>query len=140
MSGLYNHFKADENIEKTGIVVQYGENSKGKPMEVRIARAGGSNVRYSKVLEHKIKPYRRQLQNETLDSNIQDRILREVYAETVILGWENMEDKENNDLSFSRENVLFLLADLPDWFKDVQEQANKFALFRLEDLKEDAKN
>lgn len=140
MSNLFKTFKADENLEKSGVVLQYGTNSKNQPIEFRIARAGGSNVRYTKVLEHKAKPYRRMMQQDSLDRKISDRIMREVYAETVILSWSGVEDENDNDIPFNQENVIKVLTDLPDLFTDIQEQANKLALFRAADLSEDAKN
>jgi hypothetical protein len=67
-------------------------------------------------------------------------MMRDVYVETVVLGWEGMLDAAGNPLPFNKENALKLFTDLPDLFQDVMEQAGKLALFR-EDIREDeAKN
>lgn len=137
---LYKTFKTDENIERTGVVLEYGLNSKGQPIQIRIARAGGNNARYNKTLEVKTKPYRRQIQNETLDDVIGRRVFREVYAEAVILGWDGVEDAEGNPMPFTKDNCIKLLTDLPDLFDDIREQAQKAALFRAEILENDAGN
>ncbi len=51
---LYKQFGTDKNLETSGIVLQYGEG-----VEIRIARAGGSNKRYQKSMTQRSKPYRR---------------------------------------------------------------------------------
>lgn len=137
---LYSQFKTDKSIEKEGIVLNYGKNSKGKDIEIRIARAGGANVQYAKLLEAKTKPYRRQIQNETLENEVAEKITQEVYARTVVLGWNGVEDESGNEMLFSFENCMKLFADLPDLWSDIQQQSQRSALFRAELLEQDAKN
>jgi hypothetical protein len=129
---LYKQFKSDENLEKSGILLEYGFNSAGLPITIRIARAGGGNTAYSKRMEHKVKPYRRQIQTETIDTQVVEKLLREVYAETVVLGWENVEDGDGNPMAHSVSNCIKLFEDLPDLFKDIQEQSQRSALFRAD--------
>lgn len=137
---LYKQFKTDKNVEKEGIVLNYGKNSKGEDIEIRIARAGGANVQYAKLLEAKTKPYRRQIQNETLDNEVAEKITKEVYAKAVVLGWTGVEDENGKELEFSFENCMKLFDDLPDLWTDIQQQSTKAALFRADILEQDAKN
>ena len=147
---LYSQFATDKNVEKDGVVLEYGLNSKKKIISIRIARAGGANTHYSKLLESKIKPYRRQIQNETLDNAVAEKLTKEVYASAVVLGWENVEfpilDKDGNrtgefeELEFNQTNFIRLMDDLPDLWADIQNQATRAALFRSEILETDAKN
>lgn len=137
---LYKQFKTDNNLEKTGILLQYGQNSKGKDICIRVARAGGANDAYIKRMEAKVKPVKRQIQNETIERAALLNILREVFAETVVLGWENVEDEQGNPLPFTKENCVKLFTDLPDLFDDLQEQSQRAALFRAEIREADAKN
>lgn len=149
---LYSQFKTDTKLEKDGILLEYGENSKGKPICIRIARAGGSNERFNKRLEAASKPYRRQIQTETIATETIAKMIRQVYAETVVLGWENVElivkDNDGNPVEpeqyeermFTVPNCLELFNDLPDLFLDIQEQAQRAALFRTEIREADAGN
>jgi hypothetical protein len=137
---LYAQFQTDKNIEKDGVVLEYGLNSKKKVISIRIARAGGANTHYAKLLESKIKPYRRQIQNETLDNAVAEKLTKEVYAQSVVLGWENVEDQDGNELAFNQANFTKLMDDLPDLWADIQNQATRAALFRSEILEADAKN
>ena len=135
--GLYQTFKTDNQLERDGVILSYGVNSKGKPIEIRIARAGGSNMKFAKRMEAAVKPYKRQIQNEVMDNEQALAITRQVFAETVVLGWENVEDENGDELPFSPEACVKLFEDLPDLFADVQEQSQRIALFRQE-LREDA--
>lgn len=137
---LYTQFETDREIEKTGIVLDYGFNSKKQPIQIRIARAGGANERYSKLLELRTKPYRRQIQNETLENAVAEKITKEVYAQTVVLGWTGVEDRDGNEMPFTQENCVKIFTDLPDLWSDVQSQSTRASLFRAEILEADAKN
>jgi len=137
---LYKQFKTDTKLEKEGILLQYGTNSKGQPICIRVARAGAGNDQYVKRMEAKVKPHRRLIQNETIERAVLLSIIREVFAETVVLGWEGVEDENGKPLSFSKDNAIKLFTDLPDLFEDIQEQAQKAALFRADIREADAKN
>lgn len=137
---LYNQFRTDTSLEKAGIVLQYGTNTEGMPIEIRVARAGGANKRYLERLEAKVKPFRRQIQNETIERALLDKLLMEVFADTVVIGWNGVQDEHGKALPYSKENCIKLFSDLPDLWADVQEQAQRAALFRAEIRDADAKN
>ncbi|MFZ4857906.1 MAG: hypothetical protein ACOYL3_16070 [Desulfuromonadaceae bacterium] len=132
---LYSMFKTSDRREKEeGVVLDYGT------AKIRIARAGGSNRRYSDLLTKKLRPFKRQLENETMDPDAGTRVMAEVYADTVILGWEGVQNAEGKNLDFNRDNVIKIMTDLPDLFRDIQEQALKMANFREAELDDDRKN
>lgn len=132
---LYKQFKTDEKLEKQGLTLNFGEG-----VSIRVARAGGSNDRYMKRMEALTKPYRRQIASETADNKVLEKVVLEVFCETVVLGWEGVTDENGNVLAFNKENAIKLFTDLPDLFAEVKEQASKSALFRLSLNEEDAKN
>jgi hypothetical protein len=137
---LYKQFATNTDLEKRGIYLDFGPNSKGQPTRFLVARAGGANSAYLKAMEHKVKPIKRQIQNETIELAQIERLTMEVYCQTVVLGWEGVEDAEGNPLPHSYENAVKLFTDLPDLFKDIQEQAAKSALFRQALLEADSGN
>lgn len=130
--GLYDAFETDKSLERDGIFLDYGFNTKDEPIQIRIARAGGANTKFAKVLEQKMKPYKRALANDTMDNKVAEKLLIEAYADSVVIGWTGVEDKEGNALEFNRENVVKLFTDLPDLFLDVQQQSQKSTLYRAE--------
>lgn len=137
---LYNTFETNKDLEKDGILLDYGFNSKNEPVQIRIARAGGSNVRFAKTLEQRMRPYKRAIANDTMDNKVAEKLLMEAYADAVILSWEGVEDRDGQPLEFTRDNVLKVLQDLPDLFVDIQQQSQKVALFRADLREEEAGN
>lgn len=153
VSALFAAFSTDKRLEKTGIDLQFGFVERGTkpgpdgkdepnmvPVEITIARAGGANTRFDKVFEHKTKPYKRMIQTDSLDPEIGKKIMRETYAETVILGWKNVQDIDGEFLEFNQKNVLSIMEQLPDLFQEIQVNANKAALFRVVVNEADVKN
>lgn len=140
MSNLFTQFKSDPELEKSGIVLLYGKNSKNQNIEFKIARAGGSNTQYLKALDIESKPYRRLIQNETMDRDVGQEIMRKVFAKAVLKGWSGVEDENGESIEFSVANAIKLFEDLPDLFNDIQEQAQKGALYRADIRELEAKN
>ncbi len=131
---MYEQFQTDTSLERKGIVVDYGE------FRVTIARAGGSNKKFAKVLDAKTKPYKRAIETDTMDQERGNDILKEVYAIAVVLNWEiygengewtqGIEGPDGEILEFNSDNVYQTFKNLPDLFVDLQMQAQKAALFR----------
>jgi hypothetical protein len=140
MRGLYQQYETDAKVEKEGVWLEFGPNTHDNEIKIRVARAGGANESYLKQLEFRSKPIRRGIQTETVDRKKLETIVREVYAETVVVAWENVEDREGKLLEFNKENVLKVLTDLPWIYQEIMEASTKLQLFRKEILEEDAKN
>lgn len=144
---LYSTFGTDKKVETDGIVVNYGQ------VRFRIARAGGANQKFKKVFQHKMKPLRRQIENEQLTDDQSERLFAEVYAETVVLSWETNfgTEKDPNwkpvwvgedgvELEFSKENVTEVLIDLPELFADLKTMASQASNYRRAEAEADAGN
>ncbi|QYW02122.1 tail chaperone [Stenotrophomonas phage Sonora] len=143
MNPLYAQYKTDQNLEKSGILFEAGEiteNGATKKIRFRIARAGGANEEFNKALERESKPFKRAIQTKTLSNKKAEQIYLKAFISSVLLGWENVRDQNNNELAFNTENALALLSDLPDLFADLREAANDAALFREEELEIDLGN
>jgi len=141
--GLYDSFKTDPEVERKGILLDYGS------FRIRIARAGGANKRFLKVLDHKTRPYKQALKAEQLDEDIADSVMAEVYADAVILGWETkvdgqfksgIESETGELLPFTAQNVTKTLLALPELFADIRQQSSQFQNFRALQREDDAKN
>ena len=142
MSGLYSQYATDQKKEVEGIEINYGKNSKGDDIVIRVARAGGRNSVYQKVAEQTFKPYRRQLdpKSPTIDPKDLEKLLIEIYAKAVVKGWSGVEDENGEPMPYTQENVIKLFTDLPDIFSDVQACAESMANFKVESLEAEAKN
>lgn len=138
--GLYSSYKTDESLETAGIALVVGENDAGKKICIKIARAGGANKAFQRVLAAKTRPYRRQIDQNTMSNSVMESLICEVYADTVVLDWENVEDEQGNPMDCTRENIIKLFTDLPDLFADVRAGAADSSAFRAEILEAVVKN
>lgn len=132
---VHRKFKTDKNVETDGVWIDYGDG-----LRVRIARAGGANHRYISAVERLSRRYRRQVQLEVLSNEESRKLMAQVYAETVVLGWEGVTDEDGNLRPFNVANCVALFEELPDLFFDIQAHASNLAIFRQDILEVDAKN
>lgn len=131
---IFDMFETDTQLEQDGVKLVYGTNSKGKEMEITIARAGGANVTFMKVYEHLTKPYRRQLDSGMkLPKELNDKLNRELYARAVVRSMSGFEERGGTPLDTSTvEGKIDLFTRLPNLFADVLVQAQNMSLFRQE--------
>lgn len=135
MTNPYSIFKTNTNLESgAGITLQY------PGFSITIHRAGGSNKKFATILAQKLKPHRQAFERGLLDDETSERIVLEAYAESIVVGWDNVKDEKGKLIKFSVENVKKLFSDLPELFADVKAQAANASLFRQEQEKTDIKN
>lgn len=151
MASPYKLFKTEPDLELQGVVVNYGDEAWFK-----IARAGGANKRYLNMMGEKLKPFRRQIATETMDEKVADRLVLEVFVDTILLGWgSKVEDPENpgqtrdvdyiegpngEHLEFGRENAMKVLGDLPELFQALRAESERLGNFNSAMKEDDAKN
>lgn len=119
-------FATSEALERDGIWIDYGT------FKVKVAYAGGANRRYNKRMEELTRPHRRAILNDAFPKESQVDLLKQAVAETVILGWEGVEDN-GVPVPFSPAAALDLFRKYEKFFEDILQQAQSFANFREED-------
>ncbi len=134
MVKIYEMCGTSVDKEVNGTVVEYGD------AKITLARAGGRNHRFAETLSKKLQPYRRAASNGTLPPETDRKLLIEVYAETVVLGWENILDQDGSPIPCNKQNIIKVFTDLPDFFRDIQELANSVTTFREQDIDDAVKN
>lgn len=140
---LRKMFETVPTLEMDGVVVEYAPG-----IEVMVARAGGGNKKYSRVINRLSKPYRRAIDSETLDETIGDNLLVEAYAEAILKGWKgftkDLITHNDNDadevVPFNKENAIALLKAQPNLFTDIREVAGKLEAYRSETLESESGN
>lgn len=131
----FDDYITDENLESgEGVRVEYDD---GRAFIIH--RAGGSNRKFTKLLQAKMKPHERKLQMGTLPENVAEAIMRECYAKAVVIGWEGITAK-GKKVPFSPENCIAFFEAFPEVFRAIQRDANDLALFRREVQEENAGN
>lgn len=123
--GLLNDFSTNEDSEKKGVVVNYGDYS------LKIARAGGRNHSYTQALAKATKPHRRAIAAGHMKEAALRNILIPVYARYVLVGWEGVTDLSGeNEIPYTPAKAEEFLKSLPDLFEEVQARASDISLFQ----------
>lgn len=137
---IFKQFGTDSKKESEGVRIEYGENKDGTIPTVIIRRAGRSNSKYSKALEAATRPYRRQIELGTMSEDKAEKIFKGVFVDTVIIGWENIQDNKGVNIPFTKENAMDVFEKLPEWYADLQKQAGDLSNFRSDAMEDEAKN
>lgn len=141
--GMYDIFETDEDLETTGVWIDYGD------FRVKIASASQGNKKYVKYAETALKPVRRAMQAGALSNERSLSIMSDIYAKTIVLDWQvktddgwktGIEGRDGEILPFNQEELKKVFVALPNLFVDIQEQANSIANFRKAELEEEGKN
>lgn len=151
MASPYALFKTDPVKEQQGVVINYGDEA-----WFRIARAGGANKAYLKAMADRLKPFRRQIQTETMDEKVGEQLVMEVFVDTVLLGWGSkvpdpeheggtidapyIEDPDGKRLDFDRDNAIKVLTDLPELYRELRAESERLGTFTAVVKEADAKN
>lgn len=135
---LYQTFGTSVDAEVDGVPVCFGADESKDPTFI-VRRLGGRNRRYGALLQAKTKPYTRLIQSGKMDSELQEKIYKDVFIETVLISWKNVTDRSGKPLEFSAENARKLFTDLPDLFEELVSQAGSAETFRAEALEDVAK-
>lgn len=126
-------FKTDTALEVNGVWVDIGEGA-----SLLVARV--NNPKFVKEYREKLRPYRHSMQKKKLASDVEQRLVIETSAKTILLDWKGLTDDEDNEIVYSVEKATELLTDLPDFRELVLEIANNMEAFRREEVDTDQKN
>lgn len=147
MSNLRKMFGTSSTLEQSGVVIDYGPNEDLPPgpdgvrpsMQFRVARAGGANLNHKKSVTKQIAPHKRAVQIGALSVELAQKIDREAWLESCLLGWDNV-TLDGEKLDFTRENADRLFAELPELYNALREESNNISLFREDELEADVGN
>lgn len=152
MTDLGKMFATNSEREVEGVILMFGD------AEIRVARAGGANTKFTRMFEERTRPYRKQIELKVIKEDVMTRLLAEVYAEAIVVSWRtrvvtkdefgadvvSYEDTitvNGEKLVFSKENVVKLLLSVPVIFQEIRETSMAFSNFQdAEALETDAKN
>jgi len=137
---LHSQFATDKKAEVDGVWVEYGANDDGTIPGFKISRMSKANKKYTKALERATRPHRRAIELETMNNDLAERLFMEVFVDTVLLDWKDIQDRDGENLELTKESALKLFNELPELYDDLQEKAKKASLFREETLEEEAGN
>jgi len=132
---IYALFETDTTMEQQGVVVDFGPYGRFK-----VARASGNNIKYTEAFKRFNKPFQKMLKRNTMPEALAKKLLAQVYAESIILAWEGILDRDNRPIPFSKENVVKVLLDLPDLFTQIIAESQNAESYRKEYVEDATKN
>lgn len=135
---LMKQFRTSKEAESNGKWIHICDNEDGTVCRFLIVRAGHRNKAYTKLMEKLTRPYRAII--DKLDTKTDDTITATALSETVVIGWENVQDETGVDIPFSKEKAKELLVQLPDLMDTVNKAAWSINTFREQELEDEAKN
>jgi hypothetical protein len=127
---LINNLKTSRKKELEGVWVDIGEGAR-----VLIARA--NNLHYLARYRELTKPYWQQIRGQKLDIEKHVEIVTKCVAETVLLGWEGMQelvDGKPVDVPYTKEKAFEYLRDVGDFRELIQTIADQQFRFREEEV------
>lgn len=136
---LRNTYKTDNAKETNGVRVVVGVNEfTGDEMAINVSRMSKSNKIYAKAAEKKFSPHTAAIQNETIPEALAARLMKELFVEVILHGWEGFslyeltgnDDDKLTPLEYNSDNAMKLFAELPDVYDAWEAQAKKAANFR----------
>jgi len=137
---IFNQFETDQDAEKDGIWIEYGENEDGTIPAFKVSRMSKNNKRYSKALDRATRPHRRAIELETLKDDTAERVFMEVFVDTILMDWKNIQTKQGSEIALTKEKALEIFNALPELYEDLQNNARKASLFRQEALEDESGN
>lgn len=132
MMSLLDQYRVNKDSAVNGVEIPIGLDN-----YLTLAYAGASNTKFAGVLQSKMQVGLAKNKRKRLSVEDDRRILAEAYAECIVLGWRGPDFK---DKPFSKEAVVDLFMELPEFFKDVQDLASDMDLFVAEQEEEATKN
>lgn len=128
---LYEMYAADTAKEENGTWMEIGDS------KFLVARSG--NKSYVKMFTKQYERNKRALdrKDEAADK-LAEKIVIDVMASTILLGWENVVFK-GDTLDYTKDNAKLLLA-MPEFRKQIQEFAEDFSEFKAVREEEEEKN
>lgn len=131
---LFKNLKTNTDLEVKGVWLNFGD------AEIKIARAGGANIEYAKAEDRYFEPHRRAADLGILAEDVANEALRNVFTDTVILGWrtkqadgtyvDTIEGPDGQPLTFTRDNVMMVMKELPELFRMIRQYANQWKIFQ----------
>lgn len=142
MSGLRKAFHTDKSKEEDGFeleLIEAPNDDKSIPTFI-LARMTRTNTEYTKAMEEAYRPHRRRQQLGMMTMKEHEQITLDIFCQTILRGWKNVQDDKGQDIKFSFQAAKDLLSELPDLYDRLLNEANEVANFKTGVQEAEAKN
>jgi len=127
--------KTDLQKEDKGVWIDF-------ELGIRLKIARARNSAYRELMRQLTEPYLKDIREGELELNILEDLLRQVRAKTILLDWENIEDKNGDPIEYSSEQALAFFNDpeLRDFYTFVVMASENMENFKKKLIKDAEKN
>src|SRR5262245_52098218 len=121
---LFDTFATDPKAEAEGRWFKYPANRDKTIPRFKLARMSRTNPRFQARLEAVAKQFKTEIKLDLLTEEATFEPMLEAFCDTVLLGWENVYDREDKPITYSRDEAVKLMKALPALYDDLREKAN----------------
>lgn len=136
MGGIYGAFGTDKKAEAEGRWVDFPANDDGTIPRVKLARMSANNPKFQARAEAVARDLQLDISLDLLTNEKARKPMLDLFDETIILGWENIQDAEGKNIP--RERARQCLEDVPDFYAALIEYAKAITTFRAEERTKEA--
>ena len=90
---------------------------------VKLLIARANNPKFKTTFRRLTKPYKKEMENETLDEKTSGDLLAQAFAEAILLDWKDFVIN-GKEIEYNKENAADLLINDPDCLQFVTDYAN----------------
>jgi hypothetical protein len=129
-------YKTDKSFEKDGIWMAVGNG-----VEFKVRRFGGENsVSVAKAMAKFNKPYAAKMQSNSMTQEETNLVDAQILAEALISDWKGIKDDNGVELECTFQNVVSVLAELPELMAALMRNATDFNKYKVEFDQEEVGN
>lgn len=119
---LYKRYETSPKLSSKGAPIKFEANEDGTIPTFFIARSHNSNQLFAKAVSvHYAKGTENMSEEELVEANLN------IFLEGTLMGWENVLDRNDKPLPFTKANAHELLTDLPDIYERLRMQSHTLA-------------
>lgn len=138
--GLFDTFETDAKAEAEGKWFNFPQNKDGTKPGFLLARMSRTNPRYQASLEAVGKTFKTEIKLDVLTEDLAYEPMLEVFLDTILLGWRNVQNKNGEEIPFSKANAKELFEKLPALYDTLREQATSLSNFRNTEVETNSPN
>ncbi len=138
-ANLYTTYGSEPELEAVGVVIDYELVNK-ETFSIKIKRAGARNQEWKVAYNEIMKPHAQAIADGKMSEEENKKLLAEIWASTVVVGWSNLRDGEGNEVKFTKETCYELFCAFPDLLNEVIADSHMRSNFQHEEMEATAKN
>lgn len=141
MSKLYQFYQTNPEKEAEGIDVPLSiTNDDGTVPTFKLARMGGDNFSFQTISEEMMRPFQREIMAGFMDKKALRDLNIEIFCRTILKGWKNVPGKNNEPLSYTMDNAVRLLKELPQLYIELSNYSADWKRYQDAMMEENSKN